>query len=226
MPPDLLHTKDATEKDLISRAMRKDERAIRAIIRENNQRLFRVARSILKDDNEAEDAVQESYVRAFTSLADFRGDAHLSTWLTRILINEALGRLRRSRPEIGLESIEAGHAVEAQVIPFPMSAQLDPERSTAQHEIRRILERAIDALPEPFRLVLVARLVEEMSIEETAALLGLRPQTVKTRLHRARLLLREDMERRVGPLFTDLFPFAGRRCERIADAVVARLLGA
>lgn len=192
----------------------------------NNRRLFRVARSILKDDSEAEDAVQESYVRAFTSLAEFRGDSQLSTWLTRILINEALGRLRRRRPTVGLEAVEAMPATQAQVIPFPLSAQLDPERSMAQHEIRRILERAIDALPEPFRLVLVARLVEEMSIEETAELLNLRPQTVKTRLHRARNLVRADLEKRVGPLFTDLFPFGGGRCERIADAVIARLRGA
>jgi RNA polymerase sigma-70 factor (ECF subfamily) len=93
----------------------------------------------------------------------------------------------------------------------------------AQHEIHHILERAIDALPEPFRLVLVARLVEEMSIEETADLLGVRPETVKTRLHRARLLLRNDLERQVGPALTGVFPFAGARCERMADVVMARL---
>jgi RNA polymerase sigma-70 factor (ECF subfamily) len=93
----------------------------------------------------------------------------------------------------------------------------------AQNEINQILERAIDALPEPFRVVLVARLVEEMSIEETAELLGLKPETVKTRLHRARNLLRDDLERQVGPMLTDVFPFAGVRCERMADAVIARL---
>jgi RNA polymerase sigma-70 factor (ECF subfamily) len=178
----------------------------------------------VKDDHEAEDVVQEGYVRAFTRLAEFRGESSLSTWLTRIVINEAYGRLRRQRPTVDWEAVEATHAAQAQIIPFPLSSsQPDPERTMAQHEINQILERAIDALPEPFRVVLVARLVEEMSIEQTADLLGLRPETVKTRLHRARLLLRDDLERQVGPMLTDVFPFAGARCERMADAVIARL---
>ncbi len=212
------------EDDLVARAVRKDEGAIRALVRQNNRRLFRLARGIMKDDSEAEDVVQESYVRAFTRLAEFRGESSLSTWLSRIVINEAYGRLRRQRPTVDWESVEATPAVEAQIIPFPhASAQVDPERTMAQHEINQILERAIDALPEPFRVVLVARLVEELSVEETADLLGLRPETVKTRLHRARNLLRDDLERQVGPMLTDVFPFAGSRCERMADAVIARL---
>ena len=131
---------------------------MRTIIRQNNRRLFRLARSIMKDDSEAEDVVQESYVRAFTRLAEFRGESSLSTWLTRIVINEAYGRLRRQRPTVEWESFEATHAAAAQIIPFPHSfSQPDPERTMAQHEINQILERAIDALPEPFRVVLVAR---------------------------------------------------------------------
>lgn len=212
----------AAADELLARARRRDEAAVRAIIRENNQRLFRLARSIVKDDSEAEDVVQEGYVRAFTRLAEFRGESRLSTWLTRIVINEALGRLRRRRTTLDWDSVEATHAATAQIIPFPASPG-DPERTMAQHEIHHILERAIDALPEPFRVVLVARLVEEMSIEETAELLDLRPETVKTRLHRARRLLCADLERHVGPMLTDVFPFAGARCERIADAVIARL---
>jgi RNA polymerase sigma-70 factor (ECF subfamily) len=222
MPKQQAKTRIPAEDDLVARARNRDEAAVRTIIRQNNQRLFRVARSITKDDGEAEDVVQESYVRAFTRLNEFRGESSLNTWLTRIVINEAYGRLRRRRVTANWESVEAAHAAEAQIIPFP-SPQLDPERTMAQHEINRILERAIDALPDRFRVVLVARLVEEMSIEETAGLLALRPETVKTRLHRARLLLRADLERQVGPMLTDVFPFAGARCERMADAVIAKL---
>jgi RNA polymerase sigma-70 factor (ECF subfamily) len=213
------------EDELVAGARRGDEAAVRSLIRQNNRRLFRIARSIVNDDSEAEDVVQETYVRAFTRLSEFRGESGLGTWLTRIAINEAYGRLRRRPPTVDWESVETTPALEAQIIPFPTS-QPDPERTMAQHEINRILECAIDELPEPFRVVLVARLVEEMSIEETASLLNLKPETVKTRLHRARLLLRHDLERQVGPMLTDVFPFAGVRCERIADAVIARLRSA
>lgn len=224
MPKEQVKTLRAGEADLVARARRREETAVRTIIRQNNRRLFRLARSITKDDNEAEDIVQETYVRAFTRLAEFRGESSLSTWLTRIAINEAYGHLRSRRPMVDWETVEATHAAQAQIIPFPSwSSQPDPERTMAQHEINHLLERAIDALPEPFRVVLVARLVEEMSVEETADLLGLRSETVKTRLHRARLLLRSDLERQVGPMLTDVFPFAGNRCERMTDAVIARL---
>ena len=217
-------TTAASDETLLARARRRDEAAVRTIIRQNNRRLFRMARAILKDDSEAEDAVQESYVRAFTHLADFRAEAALSTWLTRIVINEAYGRLRRRRPTLDWESAEPVLAAQAQIIPFPSwSSRNDPETAMAQNQIHDLLERAIDALPGRFRTVLVARLVEEMSVEETAALLNLRPETVKTRLHRARLMLRADLERQIGPALTGVFPFAGARCERMADHVLAIL---
>ena len=222
MPSEITMGARSVEADLITRALHHDEDAVRAIIAQNNRRLFRLARSIVKDDNEAEDVVQECYLRAFARLSEFRGEARLSTWLTRIVMNEAYGRLRRRRATVDWTTVEAVPTIEAQIIPFP-SPQLDPERTMAQHEISRLLERAIDALPDAFRVVLVARLIEEMSVEETAKLLSLRPETVKTRLHRARALLRADLERSVGPLFTEAFPFDGRRCERMADAVVERL---
>lgn len=222
MPKQQVNVGPAAEADLVAGARQGEEAAVRAIIRHNNRRLFRVARAIVRDDSEAEDVVQESYVRAFTRLGDFRGESSLSTWLTRIVINEAYGRLRRRRATVDWTTVEAVPTIEAQIIPFP-SPQLDPERTMAQHEISQLLERAIDALPDAFRVVLVARLIEEMSVEETAKLLSLRPETVKTRLHRARALLRADLERSVGPLFTEAFPFDGRRCERMADAVVERL---
>jgi RNA polymerase sigma-70 factor (ECF subfamily) len=212
------------DRDLVARARHRDEAAVRTIIRQNNRRLFRMARAIVNDDVEAEDVVQEGYVRAFTRLADFRGESSFRTWLTRIVINEAYGRLRRRRPTIDWESAEPALAAAAQIIAFPASSSRpDPETAMAQNEIHQLLERAIAALPERFRTVLVARLVEEMSIEETADLLGLRPETVKTRLHRARLLLRDDLERQVGPALTSAFPFAGARCECLADRVVAIL---
>jgi len=182
------------EQDLIVRARRRDAAAIRTIVRQNNRRLFRVARSILKDDWEAEDAVQEAYVRAFTHLEEFEERSKLSTWLTRIVANEALGRLRRRRPAlVDLDDLENVAAAEdGNVVPFPLNAsQPDPERAMAQSEINSMLEKAIDALPDAFRTVLVARVIEEMSVEETAELYGLKPETVKTRLHRARIALRD-----------------------------------
>lgn len=214
------------EHDLIARALEHDKAAVRTIIRQNNRRLFRVARSILKNDWEAEDAVQEAYVHAFTSLSKFEGKSSLNTWLTRIVVNEALGRLRRRRPTVDIDEFESGAAgsAGADVVPFPLTTtQPDPERAMAQGQIRELLEEAIDALPDPFRIVLVARVIEQMSVEETAELYGLRPETVKTRLHRARSMLRHDLEQQFGPMLTDTYPFDGHRCERMADSVIARL---
>lgn len=213
----------SAESELIRRAVRKDEAAIRAILQANNRRLYRVARSIVRDDGEAEDVLQEAYLRAFSALAEFRGESSLATWLTRIVLNEALQR-RRRRTELAAAQIDPPRHLAAQIIPFPTGHQtVDPERAMAQREICQLLEHAIDELPDEFRTVLVARVIEDMSIEETASLLGLRPETVKTRLHRARRLLKAALADHIGPLFSDVFPFAGRRCERMTDAVVKRL---
>jgi RNA polymerase sigma-70 factor (ECF subfamily) len=207
---------------LVAHARNGEERAFRAIMERHNQRLYRVARTLLKDDVEAEDVVQEAYLRAFAALSSFRGEASLATWLTRIAFNEALGRRRKQRPTVALETIEAMPESSAQIIRFPTMTD-DPERSAAQREIQKILEASIDALPEPFRLVFVMRDVEEMSVEETASYLGIRPETVKTRLHRARRLLRESLDERLASTLKDSFPFAGARCERTTEAVMARL---
>ncbi|TAK47537.1 MAG: RNA polymerase sigma factor [Xanthobacteraceae bacterium] len=212
-----------TERDLVAAARARDAAAIRTIVRQNNRRLFRIARAILKDDGEAEDAVQESYVRAFTHLAEFEGKSSLATWLTRIAINEALGRVRRRRPTVALDEVSP-RGRGATVVPFPLvAAQPDPERAMAQHEVHAMLEQAIDALPDAFRVVLVARVIEEMSVEETAELFGLKPETVKTRLYRARAQLRRSLEAKFGPLLTETFPFDGARCEAMAGRVLARL---
>jgi RNA polymerase sigma-70 factor (ECF subfamily) len=152
----------------------------------------------------------------------FRGDAGIGTWLCRIVMNEALGRLRQRRPTVDWIEMDEIETPSADIIQLPVSRP-DPERSTAQRQIQHLLEQAIDQLPEPFRVVLVARMVEEMSVEETAELLGLRAETVKTRLHRARRLLRPALEAQIGPLFKDVFPFEDPRCERVADNVVRGL---
>jgi RNA polymerase sigma-70 factor (ECF subfamily) len=210
------------DDELVRRALARDEAAVRAILKANNQRLFRIARGILRNDAEAEDVVQETYVRALTHLEGFRGDSSLSTWLSRIAMNEAMGRLR-GRKTSSEWNPEQQYRNEAEIIQFPASTTSDdPERSMAQREIQLVVERAIDELPQPFRLVFVTRVIEEMTVEETAKLLGLKPETVKTRLHRARSMLRENVERKIGPVVLEAFPFAGRRCERLTEAVLRR----
>lgn len=211
------------EADLVRRARARDEAAIRAIMQTNNRRLYRIARGILRNDSEAEDVVQETYVRAFTHLENFRGDSSLTTWLARIAMNEALGRLRRQRPSIDWTTLELG-APNAQIIQFPVSAiSEDPEKSMAQREIQHVVEQAVDELPEAFRIVFITRVIEGMNVEETAEILDLKPETVKTRLHRARTMLRENVERKIGPVVMEAFPFAGKRCERLTNAVLRRL---
>ncbi len=213
---------DADEVELVRRALARDESAFRTIMARHNRRLYRIARSILRNDSEAEDAVQDAYVHAFTSLNAFRGESTLATWLSRIAINEALGRLRKERPAREPTAIDRQN--EAQIIPFPHTAAPDdPERTIAQREILRLVEQAADDLPESFRVVLIMRVIEGMSVEETAMLLDLKPETVKTRLHRARLLLRKQLEGQIGPLVMQAFPFAGRRCERMTTSVLKRL---
>ncbi|HEV7480679.1 MAG TPA: RNA polymerase sigma factor [Roseiarcus sp.] len=214
-----------TEDDrLLGLARQKDRDAIRLIIKQHNQRLYRIARSIVRDDSDAEDVLQEAYVHAFAGLDGFRGQARLGTWLARIVINEALGCIRRRRPAIDIDLISTNPALYARIIPFPDSNRVhDPETTMAQSEIRVLLELAIDKLPSAFREVLIARLVEGMSVMETAELFGIPPQTVKTRLFRARALLRTEMERHVGPVLGNVFPFAGERCERLTANVLTRL---
>jgi len=224
MVPDEQNVVFAAEADLVRRAQERDAAAIRAIMQANNQRMFRMARSILRSDSEAEDAVQDAYMRAFSHLDGFRGNSSLATWLTRIVINEALGRLRRRRPTVSWSSQEPSLA-EARIIQFPLSSSTseDPEKILAQRQIRTVVERAIDELPAAFRSVFIARVIEGMSLEETAELLDLNPATVKTRLHRARTMLRNSVEKQIGPVVMEAFPFAGKRCERMTSSVLVRL---
>lgn len=222
-PQSLPQTAASQDALLVRGAMDRNEAAIRAIMQQNNRRLFRVARGILRNDAEAEDVVQETYVRAFTHLESFRGESSFATWLTRIAMNEALGRARRQRPHVELSDLKSG-VLEAQIIQFPQSSNpSDPEKTMAQREIQNVVERAVDELPEAFRVVFITRVIEGMSVEETAELLQLKSETVKTRLHRARTLLRKNVERQIGPVVMEAFPFAGRRCERLTQTVLQRL---
>ena len=212
------------EAELVRRAQAGEGDAFRVIMQRGNQRLFRVARGVVRDDGEAEDVLQEAYVRAFAAIGGFRGEAGVMTWLTRIVLNEARGRLRRRRPMVGLERIEAAQMDGAEVIPFPNAfGTASPEADAARAQIRGVIEHAVDDLPEAFRIVFIMRDIEECSIEETAANLDLKPETVKTRLHRARRLLREALDARLASTMVEAFPFLGARCGRITEAVLARL---
>jgi RNA polymerase sigma-70 factor (ECF subfamily) len=211
------------DTELVRRALDRDASAFRTIMQRHNRRLYRIARSVLRSSADAEDAVQEAYVSAFTHLASYRGESGLAAWLSRITMNEALGRLRRRRPTVDIATLEEMRP-DAEVIQFPISAHSgDPERTMAQRQILRLVEQATDGLPEVYRLVFVTRVIEGMSVEETADLLGLKPETVKTRLHRARKLVREQLDKQIGPVLLDAFPFAGRRCEHLTEAVMKRL---
>src|SRR3954469_7514336 len=211
------------DAELVRRVLARDTDAFRTIIQRHNRRLYRIARSVLRNNAEAEDAVQEAYVSAFAHLAEYRGESSLAAWLSRITMNEALGRLRHRRPTVDIATLEETRS-EAEIIQFPLSAQNDdPERTMAQRQILQLVEQATDDLPEAYRLVFVTRVIEGMSVEETADLLSIKPETVKTRLHRARQLVREHLDKKIGPVLMDAFPFAGKRCEQMTGAVLNRL---
>lgn len=214
-----------SDVELIRLAALRDETAIRQIIRTYNRRLYRLARAITGNDADAEDVVQEAYIRAFDKLNSFRREASLSTWLSQITINEALMRQRsKRRQKRSAPPNRPRH--EAQIINFPLDrADEDPERIMAQRQILQIVEEATDALPEIYRLVFVARVIEGLSLEETAALLELETATVKTRLFRARKLIKDQLEAQIGPVLLNAFPFAGKRCARMAESVIDRLRG-
>jgi RNA polymerase sigma-70 factor (ECF subfamily) len=215
MPP------GATEAELVALLRAGHASAFAAIMRRNNQRLYRLARGVLRDEGEAEEVVQEGYLRAFTHLDRFKGDSTIATWLARIVLNEALGRLRRRRPTVAIDDIAETLAVAA---PGPLSREEpSPEQAMARQEIRRSIEKAVDDLPDSFRAVFMMRAIEQMSIEETASCLGIPPETVKTRLHRANKLLRQALSARFGSILDGAFPFLGPRCDRLIGAVIARL---
>jgi RNA polymerase sigma-70 factor (ECF subfamily) len=208
------------DQEVIERVRGGETALYEIIMRRYNQRLYRVARSILRDDGEAEDVMQEAYVRAYQHLAGFAGDAKFSTWLTKIAVHEALRRLRRRGKTGDLDSIPerdwktmAGTATGAH----------NPECQAYDQELKVVLERAIDALPDGYRSVFVLRAVEGLNVAETAASLDLGEEAVKTRLHRARAFLRNELQRRAGIVASDAFPFHLLRCDRVVEAVLRRI---
>lgn len=198
-----------SDEEIVARVLNGDTAVFELIIRRYNQRLFRTTRAILRNDVEAEDVMQEAYVRAFVKLDQFSGESKFSTWLTKIAVYEALGRVRRaSRQE---EFTEA------------MDDRDDPERTAYGEELRSTIQSAIDALPSKYRGVFVMREIENLSVAETAECLSISEENVKTRLHRARTLLRTRLERSIGVAAREACTFLGHRCDRMTDAVMARI---
>ena len=205
---------ELSDEEILTRVAKGDVSFFELVMRRYNRRLFRAVRAILKDDAEVEDVIQEAYVSAYAHLADFSGRARFSTWLTRIAIHEAFGRLRKRRRS---ESWDVGGSEDESF----MASTPSPEKHASDSELRKLLERVVDTLPETFRTVFVLRAVEQLSVAETSEMLGIPEDTVKTRLHRARGLLQSRIEAHVGDDVPDLYDFQGAQC----DAIVARVLG-
>jgi RNA polymerase sigma-70 factor (ECF subfamily) len=186
------------------------------VMRRHNQRVFRAVRAILKSDDEAEDVMQEAYVNAYAHLSSFAGRAQFSTWLVRIAVNEAFARIRRHK------KLADWNDSEAEVLDMPTQTR-GPEEIASDSELRGILESVVDTLPEGFRTVFVLRAVEQMSVSETAEILGIPEDTVKTRLHRARGLLQASLEGRIGNTLPSLFDFHLSRCDRVVRGVLDRV---
>ena len=209
---------EAGDAALVAAVLAGDTGAFEILMRRYNRVLFRTARAILHHDADAEEAVQEAYLKAYLNLGDFAGEARLSTWLVKIAVNESLARLRRRMPAGALDE-RAEWKMTADV----PAAGPSPEAAAAHSELRSLLEAAIDALPQTQRTVFMLRAVEEFTTEDTAACLDIPPETVKTRLHRAKRQLRRSLRRRAESALCDTFPFAGARCDRIVARVLLRL---
>ena len=210
-----------TDAELIAGTLAGDTRAMESLMRLHNRTLYRTARAILRDDAEAEDAVQEAYLQAFRALTTFRGESKLSTWLVRITANEALTRRRsnvRAATAIPIDCAADSLARDG------VSDAPGPESNAMRGEMRQLLEARIDALPDSFRAVFVLRALEELTVQETAAALGIPEATVRTRFFRARGLLRASMADHVDMTLEDAFAFAGLRCDRIVGGVLLALL--
>jgi RNA polymerase sigma-70 factor (ECF subfamily) len=210
---------------LVQRMRARDTGAFEILMRRYNRRLYRVARSLLRDGAEAEDAVQEAYLSAYRAMGEFRAEAAIATWLTRIVVNECMTRLRRRARRDNIMPIVAANVRlpgESDTMPEEPSAVDDdtPDRALLRAEVRDLLERKIDELPRDFRAVFVMRSVEELSVEETAQCLGIPVATVRTRHFRARGMLRESVAQELDFAERDVFDFDGERCDRIVAAVL------
>ena len=219
--PGAAHADDAA---LVRRIVEGDAAAFELLMRRHNRRLFRLARATLRDDAEAEDALQEAYLAAHRALPAFRGDASLATWLSRLVTNECLDRLRkRSRRDniFPIGSLDAENEPELAMTESPATAS--PDKLLLRAQVRSLLERKLDALPASFRCVFVLRAVEELSVEETARALGIAEATVRSRHFRARSLLRESLAQEIDLAERDLYEFGGVHCDRIVASVLVRL---
>lgn len=213
----------STDAELANLAAAGDHLAFVQIMRRHNRLLFRTARSILKNDEETQDALQEAYLRAWRAMDRFRAEARLSTWLVRIVVNEALGRLRRGGAQV--MPIHAAVDTEGETAEMTMPANPDeqPERAAMRAQLRQQIEARIDTLPDAFRTVFMLRGVEELSVEEVAVVLNIPEATVRSRFFRARGLLREGLSRDIDLSMGDAFSFAGPRCDAIVEGVLAKM---
>jgi len=205
------------DEEVVARVLEGEAPLFEILMRRYNQRLFRVARSILADDAEAEDVMQEAYMRAFRELAGFRGEAQFSTWLTRIACHEALARSRKRRRLVAIHDGEGGGP------PEPPSPTSSPEQELENRELHAVLREAVEALPDPLRAVFCLREIEGLSTEQTADALALTVENVRVRLHRAKRGLRQTLDERVGREVRRLYLFDGPRCDRVVEGVFARI---
>jgi RNA polymerase sigma-70 factor (ECF subfamily) len=209
-----------TDEQVVARVRAGDVAAFEVILRRYNQRLFRAARAILRDDLEAEDVVQEAYVSAYAHLGDFAGRASFSTWLTKIVVYEAFARLRRRKRFQPMDPRDSLDSVPLDDVRVDGES---PERTAASRELAGIVEAVIDTLPEDYRVVFILRAVEELSVSETAACLEIPEDTVKTRLFRARGLLQERLSARTEVALRQAHAFLGARCDGMVAHVLSRI---
>lgn len=210
----------AGDHELVDRILAGDRSAFAALMRLHNRRLYRLARATLRNPTEAEDALQEAYLHAYQSLRQFRGDASLSTWLSRLVLNECFSRLRRGNRRQNVVPIVGSPAEIDSVADIEDDL---PDRLAARAEMRALIEAKLDELPEDFRVVFVLRSVEELSVEETAQTLGIQEATVRSRHFRAKSLLRESLAREFDLAERDVYEFGGARCDRMVERVMRRL---
>ena len=210
------------DREIAQRIASGDRVALECMMRRYNRRLYRLARATLRDRTEAEDALQDAYIGAYRSIGQFRGDASLSTWLSRLVLNECLGRLRRTNRRQRVMSI-VGSNEPADACTLDGDFAESPDREVGRAQMRDLLERTVDDLPEDFRTVFVLRSVEELSVDETAGTLGIPEETVRSRHFRARSMLREALARELDMAERDLFGFGGAHCDRMVACVLRRL---
>jgi RNA polymerase sigma-70 factor, ECF subfamily len=216
--PELESAPGVTDEELVQRARLGDRLAFELLMRRNNRRVYRAVRSVLREGADIEEVMQQSYVLAFSHLDQFQGTARWSTWLCRIAFNEALARVRQRGRFVSIDSAGEGRVSEGW-----RSAAPDPERQARTRELGRFVEQAVDGLPDIYRSVLILREIEGLSTVETAAILDVEENVVKTRLHRARGLLRDAITQRIGEQVDGAYAFDARRCDRVVAAVLARL---